>query len=142
MLSMRIGFSNVECPFGDFSHKIRTEKPQTMIADERLVPQPPGPPPPKKKPHPPSGTLTGDNPHLAMQSHTGSFQRVTRGSPLRSRLLLVSKVSPKTKLKPQSRHVGGNQFVNGPNTVSESTVSNTELSEFFWLSARSGERTQ
>ena len=31
---------------------------------------------------------------------------------------------------------------NGPNTVSESTVSNTELSEFFWGSLSSGERTQ
>ena len=60
MLSMRIGFSNVACPFGNFSHKIRTEKPQMMMADERLVPQPP--PPQKKKP---SGTLTGDIPHLA-----------------------------------------------------------------------------
>ena len=33
-------------------------------------------------------------------------------------------------------------FGNGPNTVSESTVSNTELSEFFWGSLSSGERTQ
>ena len=31
---------------------------------------------------------------------------------------------------------------NGPNTVSESTVSNTELSEFFWGSLSSGERAQ
>ena len=31
---------------------------------------------------------------------------------------------------------------NGPNTVSGSTVSNTELSEFFWGSLSSGERTQ
>ena len=31
---------------------------------------------------------------------------------------------------------------NGPNTVSGSTVSNTELSEFFWGSPSSGERTQ
>ena len=33
-------------------------------------------------------------------------------------------------------------FGNGPNTVSESTVSNTELSEFCWGSLSSGERTQ
>ena len=35
-------------------------------------------------------------------------------------------------------------FGDGPNTVSESTVSNTELSEFFWLSlsSRERERTQ
>ena len=31
---------------------------------------------------------------------------------------------------------------NGPNTVSGSTVSNTELSEVFWGSPSSGERTQ
>ena len=31
---------------------------------------------------------------------------------------------------------------NGPNTVSESTVSNTELSEFSWPSPSSGERTE
>ena len=30
----------------------------------------------------------------------------------------------------------------GPNTVSESTVSDTELSEFFWSSRSSGERAQ
>ena len=31
---------------------------------------------------------------------------------------------------------------NGPITVSESTVSNTELCEFFWISPSSGERAQ
>ena len=30
----------------------------------------------------------------------------------------------------------------GPNTVLESTVSNTELKEFFWPSLSSGERAQ
>ena len=33
-------------------------------------------------------------------------------------------------------------FGNGPNMVLESTVSNTELSEFFWPSPSSGERAQ
>ena len=32
-------------------------------------------------------------------------------------------------------------FGNGPNTVSESTLSNTELGEVFWRSPSSGERT-
>ena len=32
---------------------------------------------------------------------------------------------------PDATHLGATSFGNGPNTVSESTVSNTELSEFF-----------
>ena len=38
--------------------------------------------------------------------------------------------------------LGGNLFGNGPNTVSESTVSNTELSEFLLPSPSSGEGAQ
>ena len=37
---------------------------------------------------------------------------------------------------------GPGSFGNGPNMVSESTVSSTELSEFFWASPSSGERAQ
>ena len=43
---------------------------------------------------------------------------------------------PKTFRSSEKRHPNpnflGQDFGNGPNTVSGSTVSNTELSEFFW----------